>query len=89
VRRLLDRLPFRTAGFDPITAYIAAANLVTGGMAARELCVSREQLEKDFLVQHFGQHYEMLSGSLLTWRRVPDWLDAAALPAWVTTGVSS
>ena len=44
-------------------------------------------IEKDFLVTHFMQHYQMIVGSLLTWRRVPDWLDSSALPETATTGV--
>ena len=85
---LADRTPARFGSFDPLLFYITAANLMTGGAAARQFCISREQLEKDFLVQHFTQHYRMVAGSLLTWRRAPDWRDAAALPRWVTTGES-
>ena len=51
--------------------------------------ISRRQLEKDFLVQHFKQHYVTIVGSLLTWRQIPDWLDGRALPEWVLTGKSS
>jgi hypothetical protein len=58
-------------------------------LAAKDLCISKEQLEKDFLVQHFRQHYQMIVGSLTTWRRIPDWLDATSLPDWVRSGVSS
>jgi hypothetical protein len=65
------------------------ANAVTGGQAAQQLCISREQLDKDFLVQHFMQHYVTIVGSLLTWRQIPNWLDAAALPDWVVAGRSS
>jgi hypothetical protein len=71
---------------DPVFAYIALANLVSGGQAAQTLCISRSQLEKDFLVVHFMQHYNAITGSLLTWRQIPDWLDRAALPEWVVTG---
>jgi len=48
-----------------------------------------EQLEKQFLVQHFMQHYPMVVGSLLTWRRQADWLDRAALPAALVEGVAT
>jgi hypothetical protein len=87
LRGWLDRLPGN--GFDPLGGYIALANLATAGLAARELCVSREQLKKDFLVQHFMQHYQMLTGALLTWRRVPDWRDEAAIPREIVEGVAS
>lgn len=86
LREALDRRPLRLGGFDPVSAYIALANGLSGGLAARELCISKERLEKDFLVQHFDQHYQMLVGALLTWRQIPDWLDEANLPDWVRTG---
>jgi hypothetical protein len=75
--------------FDPLLASITLANLFTGGRAAEDLCVSREQLEKDMLLQHFRQHYQMLLGSLFTWRQIPDWQDGDGLPAWVISGTSS
>lgn len=87
--------PFRQLGqnlipslgtFDPLLTYIDVANLLTGGEAARRFCISREQLEKEMLVQHFMQHYQMIVGSLLTWRQIPDWLDSAHLPPWVMNG---
>ncbi len=72
---------------DPVFTFLALANLMTGGLAARELCLSRSQLEKSFLVTHFDQHYTMATGSLLTWRQIPDWLAPQdQLPAWVVNG---
>jgi hypothetical protein len=85
---VLDRLPLRFS-VDPVSAYVSGANLVSGAYAARILCISREQLEKFFLMQHFKQHYETLNGSLITWRQIPDWLDTKSLPAWVVSGLSS
>jgi hypothetical protein len=73
--------------FDPVYSYISIANALTGGNAAQELCISREQLDKVFLLQHFMQHYSAIVGSLLTWRMIPDWLNTAALPRWVIEGV--
>jgi hypothetical protein len=86
IRAALERLPLRIGPFDPISTYVTLANQLTGGLAAEELCISREQLEKDFLVQHFMQHYQMLTGALLTWRRIPDWLNLEALPKSIITG---
>lgn len=83
-----DRLPLR-ATVDPVLAYVSAANMVSGGAAARTLCISKETLEKLFLLKHFQQHYQTLVGSLLTWRQIPDWLDESKLPAWVISGVGS
>jgi hypothetical protein len=74
---------------DPIQSYVSAANWISGGYAARTLCISKERLEKFFLLQHFKQHYETIVGSLLTWRQVPDWLDEKKLPAWVVSGIGS
>ena len=74
---------------DPLIASITLANLFSGGRAAEDFCVSKEQLEKDMLVQHFRQHYQMLLGSLFTWRQIADWQDADGLPEWVISGTSS
>lgn len=85
---LLGRLPLRF-DVDPVSAYVSGANLVSGGAAARTLCISIQQLEKFFLLQHFKQHYQTVVGSLLTWRQIPDWLDQKNLPNWVISGISS
>lgn len=86
VKNALDGLPLSFGSFDPVFGYISLANLLTGGAAARELCISRERLEKDFLFKHYIEHYQMIAGSLLTWRQIPNWLDAARLPDWIRTG---
>lgn len=86
LRAALERLPLRIGPFDPVSTYVTLANQLTGGLAAEELCISRGQLEKDFLVQHFMQHYQMLTGALLTWRRIPDWLNPEELPKLIITG---
>ena len=74
---------------DPVYGFVSLANILSANQAAQQLCISREQLNKDFLAQHFTQHYVTLVGSLLTWRQIPDWLDSAALPEWVVLGRSS
>ena len=74
---------------DPARAYIALANVATLGEARRRLKISKKQLEKLFMAEHFMQHYNLISGALSTWRQIPDWLDADALPEWVRSGVSS
>ena len=85
---MINQLPLQIS-LDPVSYYISAANLIGGGYAARNLCISIEQLEKYFLLLHFQQHYQTLVGSLLTWRLVPDWLDQKTMPAWVVSGVGS
>lgn len=89
VRGALRGLPTSVGSFDPVYGYVSLANALTGDEAGRRLCITREQLEKDFLAQHFMQHYTALSGSLVTWRQVPDWLDEARLPEWIVAGRSS
>lgn len=88
IRTAARKLPLRVS-FDPLTTYVNAWNTATQGDAATSLCISREQFEKAFLIQHFRQHYQAVAGSLTTWRQIPDWLDETQLPAWVTTGLSS
>jgi hypothetical protein len=85
-RQILNRLPLRVGGFDPVSTYITVVNSLMGEVATADLCISREQLERVFLVQHFKQHYRMMVGSLLTWRHTPDWLDSRAIPESIVTG---
>jgi hypothetical protein len=77
---------FGLGTFDPVYAYISAANAVTAGQAAQALAISREQLDKRFLLLHFNVHYATVLGSLVTWRQIPDWRDGEAIPDWVATG---
>lgn len=85
---ILEQLPLQFR-FDPVSAYISATNLLSSGYAAKNLCISMEQLEKYFLLIHFQQHYQTVVGSLLTWRLVRNWLDQKSLPPWVISGVGS
>jgi len=89
LRDAFEHWPLRFGAFDPVLGFVSLANTVTGGWAGQSLCISRDQLDRDFLVQHFMQHYQAVVGSLLTWRQIPDWLDDANLPNWVVMGKSS
>jgi len=89
LREVIDQWTFPVGSFDPVYGYIALVNGLTTGWAGRTLCISKEQLDKDFLLQHFSQHYQAIVGSLLTWRQIADWLDTPNLPEWVITGRSS
>src|SRR5216683_2147693 len=89
IKNSLEQIPTSVDSFDPVYTFISLANGLTANQAGQQLCISREQLEKDFLAQHFMQHYETIVGSLLTWRQIPDWTDRDALPEWVVTGKSS
>ena len=87
-KNALRLLPLRVS-IDPALFYVSTANAISNGSAARSLCISKEQLEKLFLLQHFKQHYQAVIGSLLTWRQIPNWLDERNLPSWVISGLSS
>jgi hypothetical protein len=87
VRALTERLPLRLGAVDPVRGFIDLANVVSGGAAARDYCISMEQLDRQFLVQHFMQHYQMIVGSLLTWRQIPSWLDRDSVPPGIVEGV--
>jgi hypothetical protein len=87
LRGAAGRWPLALGSFDPVGLFVGLANLLTGGVAARDYCVSMEQLDRVFLVQHFMQHYQVVTSSLLTWRQYPSWLDREALPEEVVRGV--
>jgi hypothetical protein len=89
VKGIFEQLPLRRSTVDPVYTFIWLANVLTGGQAARQLCISKDELDKQFLITHFMQHYQTIAGALHTWRQIPDWLDSATLPEWVVTGVSS
>jgi hypothetical protein len=90
LRTASERLP-AIDGFriDPVFGFVFLANLMTGGLAARELCISRVQLEKRLILQHFMKHYQAVTGSIQTWRQIRNWLDERSLPRWVVTGEST
>ena len=88
MQKMWNRVP-RLGGVDVVQSYINLANTLTGGGAARSLGVSKKQLHKNFLVAHFAQHYNVVAGSLVTWRQIPDWLDRENLPDWVISGKSA
>jgi hypothetical protein len=88
MKALAQLLPLRVNQVDPVSGYIWMANTITGGMAGRQLGISKEVLEKRMLVQHFMQHYEMLVNSLLVWRTVPDWTDTDRLPDYCRRGIN-
>jgi hypothetical protein len=89
-RSVVEGLSPRLENFDPVTTYITFLNFVTAGLAKDQLCASLEALEKDpMLLTHFMEHYYLISGALMTWRRVQDWLDPTNVPEGVREGTSS
>jgi len=84
---LVDRRAVHLPDFDPLLSFISVTRLLTFGLSERLLCISKRQLEVDFLVQHFMQHYEMMAGAVLSWSRVRDWTNPSAIPEWMRQGV--
>lgn len=95
LQEVLDRLPFWESDVDPVYAFITLANGLTGGQAAQTLCISQQELDRQFLLKHFTQHYQTIAGSLQTWRQIPNWLAGEATllanprTRWVVTGSST
>ena len=65
VKQAYECVPERLRTFDPVSTFVQGANLATGGRAAKDLCISMEQLEQVFLVRHFMQHYDVIYNSLI------------------------
>ena len=86
LKHLADSLPLRVNGIDPFETYIWLANTLTGGRAGSQLDITKESLERRMMVQHFMQHYELLTNAADIWRQVDDWAAADALPAYCQTG---
>ncbi len=86
---LAQAMPWGQLTFDPVFSFVALANLATAGLAAQELCISRQQIEKQLILIHFQKHYAAISGSLQTWRQIRDWDDESSLPGWVLRGASA
>ena len=89
IKHMLDEMPLKADNVDPTIPALNFINAVTAGQAGKKLDMRKERLYKGFLTQHSMQHYQTLLGSLRTWRQIPDWLDAGALPEWVVEGKSS
>lgn len=89
VSELAQAMPWGQVTVDPVFGFVALANVATAGLAARELCISRRQIEKQLILIHFQKHYAAISGSLQTWRQIRDWDDESSLPGWVIRGASA
>lgn len=68
---------------DPMQMFMSYCDTLTGGVAARELCISRSQLYRDIMVAHFIALFQFILRTIPTWSQVPNWLDEQALPDWV------
>jgi len=74
-------------GVDPMQLYIAAANAATGGAAAENFGISKTELDRFMLLQHFMQHYTMMTGAMATYHSVADWTANSSIPDWIRAGV--
>lgn len=86
VRRALEAFSLPGVGFDPVLGSIELLNLLTGNRAATELCISKEQVEKEILAKHARGMLQITLAARQTWLQVPDWLDRDAIPPWVARG---
>ncbi len=84
---VLERASPRLGTFDPVTVYISVAKALSAGISAEQLCISIDTIEKQMLLESFIQHYELIVGSIVTWRQTQDWLDPAQLPQQALSGV--
>ncbi len=89
IKEFWDKMPLTNRTFDPVFPTVWLLNQMTFGQAAK-MGISREKIIKEALFHHFLQHYQMIVGSLQTWRQVRDWTAGEEdLPAWVVSGKSS
>ncbi|HVT19297.1 MAG TPA: hypothetical protein VHQ90_24350 [Thermoanaerobaculia bacterium] len=77
------QLAGRGLGFDPLLGALRLLNLATGGKAADELCLSKEELEKQIVAKDAVTLRGALLGTRQIWLRVPNWLDPVDIPRWV------
>lgn len=83
----LQRLSPRIGSFDPVTTYMSLANALSAGISGEQLCISMETIEKQMLLENFIQHYDLIVGSIVTWRQTQNWLDPGQLPQQAILGV--
>ncbi len=63
---------------------IAASNLMTMGLAKRQLSISREELLREVMAIHYMDMYEYAQDVFATWAQVADWTTPDDVPAWIT-----
>jgi hypothetical protein len=71
---------------DPIYLFINILNGLTAGIASEEFGISKQTLFTTFMSLHFTDVFKMYNLAASHFAMVRDWTDAAALPAWATTG---
>ena len=78
MQQLASRLPF--SSFDPFLTYVAVANAVTGNVAAENLCISRDELDRQRQREHFERNRNAVDNARGIWREVGDWTQEDQLP---------
>lgn len=86
MKEALNKVPLPDVGFDPVLGSIRLLNLLTWNRAATELCISKEQLEKEILAKDAAGMEQITLAARQIWLEVPDWLDGDAIPPWVVRG---
>jgi hypothetical protein len=90
VKSILERFSPIISRFDPVGAYMWIADLLTANLASEQLCSSLETLEiNPMLLTHYMEHYRLVVGALMTWRRVQNWLKRDDMPEGIIKGISS
>lgn len=85
--KTIENISFPFGSFDPVTLYMSLADVLTDGISSEQLCISIETIEKQMLLQNFIQHYDLVVGSIVTWRQTQNWLDPVQLPEQAISGV--
>jgi len=89
LRSLVRRLPFGDAQVRPVFNGIRLANFLSGGLAKRELSLSKERVLELVTAIHALDTYHFALGTVETWNQIADWTDEKSLPIWVKEGRSS
>jgi len=89
LKEALDRVPLPDLGFDPLLTSVQMLNVMTGGRAASELCISQEQIEKEILAKDATGMRQLTVATRQNWLQVPNWLDREAIPPWIVRGEAS
>jgi hypothetical protein len=90
LRNILERFSPVISGVDPVGAYMWIADLLTANLASEQLCSSLQTLEVNpMLLTHYMEHYRLVVGALMTWRRVQNWFERDEIPESIIKGISS
>jgi|SRR6266851_832294 len=87
VSGVLEKFSPRIGNFDPVTTYMSLVDKLSAGISVEQLCVSMETVEKQMLLESFIRHYDLIVGSIVTWRQTQNWLDPAQLPQQALSGM--